>query len=839
MYLSESEELNLAFEYIEYTQKNVFLTGKAGTGKTTFLKNLRKLSTKRMVVVAPTGVAAINAGGVTIHSFFHIPLRPITPDEDNKFSENNKEHWLNTLRFTNDKLFIIRTLDLLIIDEISMVRADVLDAVDMILRRIRRNDKPFGGVQLLLIGDIYQLPPVVKNEEWQILQNYYPSPFFFHSHAFTKLDYVSIELTHIFRQNEVRFINLLNQIRENNIDTEVMELLSSRYIPDFTPPSDENYIILTTHNYQAKQINDSKLQDLQGEPVTYEAEIKGDFPESNFPTDKLLELKVGAQVMFIRNDTSYRKSYYNGKIGIVTDLNENTIKVKCKDDDYYITVEKDVWENIRYTIDPETKEIKEEILGTFRQYPLKLAWAITIHKSQGLTFDKVIIDASYAFAQGQIYVALSRCRTLEGLVLKSPINTYKLSTSSHITSFSKQCEELFPDQQDLISEKLNYQKELVFELFSFVEIRKTINYFINQTNKHSNQLAINYISSLQFISLQFNKAIETVANKFITQLKALFNQSGGELNSAINERIIKAVDYFDQQLTICLGTLVDGIFIEADNKEVRSTLQSIFQELQNKVLDKIQLLKTATNGFDVIQYQKTRTALLLKQVSDANVSPRADALKSKLLLMKHPILYKELKNWIQIKARELNKPENKVLSTKALVALANQLPCNFNELMQINEIPKTAVKKYGLEILQLIINYVKQNNLKETADIDQIKETYYKLTAQSHELTISLFKQGKTVSEIAHERKLSTVTIENHLSKGILKGEISVFDVIDAGIFEQIHKAYREHPRATQTEIKKMLSDEISFGQIHMVKAHIDYINTVEKQIEENNSYPD
>lgn len=377
-----NQRLELAHSYVLHTNQNVFLTGKAGTGKTTFLHQIKQLSAKRLVVVAPTGVAAINAGGVTIHSLFQLPFGPIIPGAK---GENRK--------FSREKIRLLRTLDLLVIDEISMVRADVLDGIDEVLRRYRYSQEPFGGVQLLLIGDMQQLPPVIRDDDWALLRPYYESGYFFSSHALRETPYVSIELTHIYRQADQRFINLLNGIREKTITAEGLADLNQRYVPDFAPDDRDGYITLATHNHTAQQINSQKLADLRTRLHTYEAVVTDEFPEAMYPADFSLELKVGAQVMFVKNDSSPDKQYYNGKIGQIVELGSDYVSVTCAGELVPIVTGPVEWQNIRYSLDAKTGEIQSEIIGTFTQYPLRLAWAITIHKSQGLTFERAIIDA--------------------------------------------------------------------------------------------------------------------------------------------------------------------------------------------------------------------------------------------------------------------------------------------------------------------------------------------------------------------------------------------------------------------------------------------------------------
>ena len=430
-----NEESILAWNIIEKTSANLFLTGKAGTGKTTFLKRLKELSPKRMIVLAPTGIAAINAGGMTIHSFFQLPFSPYIPGTT--FGSGEQKRY----QFSKLKRNIIRSIDLLVIDEISMVRSDLLDAIDSVLRQYRkRHDLPFGGVQLLMIGDLQQLAPVVTPQEEHLLGQHYDTPFFFSSNALKQVGYLTIELKKVYRQQDEQFISLLNQIRENKASEETLQALNQRYIPNFVPPKESNYIRLTTHNAPAQYINEQQLAALPSQSFSFTADIEGDFPETSYPADFKLTLKSGAQVMFIKNDPQHR--FYNGMIGEVigvrTDEDGSKIIVRSKDSDEEFDLEKMEWTNAKYTLNEKTKEIEETVEGKFMQYPLRLAWAITIHKSQGLTFEHAIIDASHSFTHGQTYVALSRCKTLEGMVLSEPLSRGAIISSQTVDSFTSQ-----------------------------------------------------------------------------------------------------------------------------------------------------------------------------------------------------------------------------------------------------------------------------------------------------------------------------------------------------------------------------------------------------------------
>ena len=437
--MSKNPELELALQFIDKTDRNLFITGKAGTGKTTFLHQIKKESLKRMVIVAPTGVAAINAKGVTIHSFFQMPFGPILPNQIANTS--------NQLRkFSKTKIDIIKSLDLLIIDEISMVRADLLDGIDQVMRRYKNRNKVFGGAQVLMIGDLQQLAPVVRPNEWGLLQSHYETVYFFSSKAYQEANVVSIELKHIYRQKNEDFITILNEIRNDDLSEKSAKILNKRYNPNFSPSKQEGYITLTTHNNRANLINNSELNKVKSKSTFFQAEISGKFNENAFPNAEKLELKVGAQVMFIKNDSSPEKRYYNGKIGIITAISRETVNVQCANEVDEIVTEKEMWDNINYSINDETKELKEDIVGSFKQMPLRLAWAITIHKSQGLTFERAIIDAEASFAHGQTYVALSRCTSLEGLVLKTPITSSAIINDNTVSIFNQGVEENHPDE---------------------------------------------------------------------------------------------------------------------------------------------------------------------------------------------------------------------------------------------------------------------------------------------------------------------------------------------------------------------------------------------------------
>ena len=562
-------ELRTAWEFVEKTGKSVFLTGKAGTGKTTFLKKVVAESKKRVVVVAPTGIAAINAGGVTIHSFFQLPLHPFIPGMkiESKFA------------FSKEKRSIIKTIDILVIDEVSMVRSDLMDAIDSVLRRFRNRYKPFGGVQLLLIGDLQQLSPVVTDEDVQFLSQYYPSPYFFGSRALSQVDYVTIELKEVYRQQDLEFISILNSVRSGHPSADVIRALNSRYDPHFSPAADEGYIRLTTHNQIADDYNARQLS-LIDEPLhSFDAEISGSFPESSYPIDFRLELKAGAQVMFVKNDPSSEKRYYNGKIGVITDFYEEYILVQCPGDEEKIAVEPLEWENSRYVINEQTQELDSEVLGIFRQYPLRLAWAITIHKSQGLTFDKAIIDAASSFASGQVYVALSRCRTLDGMVLATPLRQDSVITDLRVEDYIEGQEAAAARSLSrLDSIKEEYYKELLGELFDFKELASL--------QKRMLGVSVDFPSGSVVGLAQKHNDILNALNGEVLPLglkwQKLIAQKPFEeiIDEGFSQRIRNGCAYFLEHLDAAYGDFLEKTkVIKAENKELVKRYGNIWNDL--------------------------------------------------------------------------------------------------------------------------------------------------------------------------------------------------------------------------------------------------------------------
>ena len=539
-----NEESILAWNIIEKTNANLFLTGKAGTGKTTFLKRLKELSPKRMIVLAPTGIAAINAGGMTIHSFFQLPFSPYVPGTT--FGSGEQKRY----QFSKLKRNIIRSIDLLVIDEISMVRSDLLDAVDSVLRQYRkRHDLPFGGVQLLMIGDLQQLAPVVTPQEEHLLGQHYDTPFFFSSNALKQVGYLTIELKKVYRQQDEQFISLLNQIRENKASEATLQALNQRYIPNFVPPKEGNYIRLTTHNAPAQYINEQQLAALPAQSFSFTADIEGDFPETSYPADFKLTLKPGAQVMFIKNDPQHR--FYNGMIGEVigvrTDEDGSKITVRSKDSGEEFDLEKMEWTNAKYTLNEKTKEIEETVEGKFMQYPLRLAWAITIHKSQGLTFEHAIIDASHSFTHGQTYVALSRCKTLEGMVLSQPLSRGVIISSQTVDAFTSQL--AAPSQEQISSLELQYIIYCISELFDFYSIRASYEHLMRCLVEFFNGKYPRVVSEYQKLQVVL-KSLIAVSDKFRVQYTGMLARNPDVRQAELQDRIHKGAMYFFDKIGI-------------------------------------------------------------------------------------------------------------------------------------------------------------------------------------------------------------------------------------------------------------------------------------------------
>ena len=603
--MEENKELKTAWEFVEKTGKSVFLTGKAGTGKTTFLRDVVQNSSKRVVVVAPTGIAAINAGGVTVHSFFQLPLHPYIPGAkvESKFA------------FSKEKRSIIRTIDILVIDEISMVRCDLLDAIDSVLRRFRDRNKPFGGVQLLMIGDLQQLTPVVTDEEADLLSRYYSTPYFFGSHALSLVDYVTIELKQIFRQQDEMFVSILNEVRSGRPSVSAIAELNKRYIPDFNPDQEDGYIRLATHNSTANSYNEQQLEMLEGEIHRFDASVSGTFPEYSYPTEVSLELKAGAQVMFVKNDPSCEKRYYNGKIGHIEEFLEDMILVKCPGEDELIAVERLEWENTKYVINEQTQEMETEVQGVFSQYPLKLAWAITIHKSQGLTFDKAIIDAAASFASGQVYVALSRCRTLEGMVLATPLRQSAVMTDLRVEDYIEGQEQAARDSLSRLDTiKQEYFSQLLGDMFDFRNLAYLQKKMLGVCTEFPSGSVVGLSQKHNDILNALNEKVVSVGLKWQRIIAGLpYEQLSSE---DFNKRVQNGCKYFRDELKSAYGDFLDKMKdIKAENKELLKRYGNIWSDLHLELNTHLNLLEVMSEAvFSTVTYLRARQ----KAVYDAS-----------------------------------------------------------------------------------------------------------------------------------------------------------------------------------------------------------------------------
>lgn len=631
--IEKDERFTLAERYVEETGVSVFLTGKAGTGKTTFLKEIVRQTSKRFAVVAPTGVAAINAGGVTIHSFFQLPLCPYLPDVKELVTEYQMPERMRSLR--KERVKILRTLDLLIIDEISMVRADILDAIDDTLKRYRRNDRPFGGVQLLMIGDIQQLPPVVKESERPYMEQVYSLPFFFNSKVLQRLPFVTVELEKVHRQSDRLFLDILNEVRSGMPGDAALNELNKRLFPGFVPPEDERWIRLTTHNAQADSVNEAKMNALETEEATFEAQIEGIFPENAYPAETRLRLREGAQVMFVRNDTSGEARYYNGKIATVEKVKPQLIVKDETGESIVVTTEK--WENIRYGLNEESGEIEGIVDGTFEQVPLRPAWAVTIHKSQGLTFDHVIIDAGSAFSFGQVYVALSRCRTLEGIVLTTPITRRCTFTSEEVSAFESSREPAEEAQLKLPAMANEYFTSTLCDAFDLQRLRYLYNrvnriYQVNLSNLYpdqadrfnkvgagmSDQIGETESQQSSEASGKDNpktftgiRSLSDTAQKFQKQIRyiaASIHSGAPEDLPLLRERVTKACEYFRKELKPLASFAAPLTLIEIDDKEVKKAFKAAAEEFLNELRFRLTLYETIlSEEFSTKAYHKLKT----------------------------------------------------------------------------------------------------------------------------------------------------------------------------------------------------------------------------------------
>ena len=820
MDFNHNPQLKLAYEFIENTGKSVFLTGRAGTGKTTFLRYIRNSSFKRSVVVAPTGVAAINAGGVTVHSFFQLPFGPILPS--NAGTEQSQVRENRFLKLNKEKINIIRSLDLLIIDEVSMVRADMLDGIDKVLRRYRQKNAPFGGVQLLLIGDLQQLPPVVKEDEKELLSPWYSTFFFFGSLALREMPYISIELKHIYRQTDHEFIGLLNKVRDNMLDSRVLAMLNQRYRPNVREMQNQGYITLTTHNQQAREINTMRLEEINTTKRHFTARIDGEFPESAYPTELNLALKAGAQVMFVKNDPSPQKLFYNGKTGKIVGMDDDVIYVECPGDKDSIEVSRVTWENNRYALDPETKEIKENTIGSFTQFPLKLAWAITIHKSQGLTFEKAIIDANAAFAHGQVYVALSRCKTLEGLVLSTQISQQSIKNDYSIRDFTQNIEQNPPNEGVLNQARLQFQYDLLEDLFNFSPLRYRLNYLRKAVNENPGSVDQGLLPLLNEADRFLQKELMEIASKFMVEInKHVGRQKDIENNTLLQDRVSKACNYFLPKIQSSFETILNNLDLDVDNRQLKKTLTEAHQRLLTELNVKQACMEACRQGF--------KTSLYLEKRAKAAIEPdtKTGGKKVKAVSVtdtsQHPELMKELRAWRDKVAEQTNKPIFAILPKKSMITITNTLPATKKALQAIHGLGKIKVALYGDDIISLVMDYCTNNDITPTWEIELPRESKppKPLKQPTAEISLELFEQGKSVSEVAAERNLAVSTIEGHLAAHVKTGRIPVNKLVESNKIETAMNYLKEKgSEATMSGTKNALGDGFTWAEVRIIFAH-------------------
>lgn len=806
MLIQTDSAFELATAFIHATGANVLLTGKAGTGKTTLLKHICANSLKQTAVVAPTGVAAINAAGSTIHSFFGLPFQPFVP------TPQSRHDLMSNVKLSLEKRQVIQNIELLIIDEISMVRCDILDSIDVILRSVRAKPHfPFGGVQLLLIGDMYQLPPVVKPAEWMMMKNYYASPYFFSSQVMQQFPPVYIELDVVYRQKDAAFINLLNQVRNNEMDEEHDELLHSRLRINHAVDT-EDLITLTTHNEYADTMNQSALKKIDSKLFSFRAKVEGNFQQGNFPADETLELKIGAKVMFIKNDIERIKRYYNGKTGIVKKIEEDTIYVEV-DGATEIAVKKETWKNIRYSVEKKSGKIMEEELGSFIQFPLRLAWAITIHKSQGLTFDKVLIDAASAFAPGQIYVALSRCRTLDGIYLTRRIATKSLASDPAIVQFANAQKNNDHAAAILQEEAFRYQRDTLLSVFKLEKIYEQLHHFLSWSRM---QEGIEKTGTpwIEEVLDQFS-IFHTTSNKFVNSIVPMFD-SGNTITPLLQERVKAAVNYFTPLLQNLMEVII-SCKISSDNIKVAGDfsekINSIYKNLHVHAFQ----MHICKDGFSMIEFQKKKKEYVIPaDVVNAyeNTGSYSDPSELK------NELYQILINKRNQLATLHNRSRYLIISTTAIQDMSQLLPTTLDQLKNISGFGPIKLRQYGNDFLNLINEFCAKYNMASTiSDIPVIhreKEKTDKTKTHTRIKSFELFTQGKSVAEIAAERNLTTGTIESHLNDFINSGQLSITDLIEEKKLGQIMSAMNEHPTEKLSEIKERLP-ECSFGELRWV----------------------
>ncbi len=754
--------IETAAAFVNSTGAHIFLTGKAGTGKTTFLRSLGQRTHKRFAIVAPTGIAALNAGGATIHSMFQLPLGTFLPDRtpSGQFTSDANIYTQFTLSrkhpISSLKKQVLRSIDLLIIDEVSMLRSDVLDAIDYRMRSVRGNfSKAFGGVQLLMIGDLFQLPPIVKDHEWNLLKRYYHSAYFFEAIALQSEGFVYIELDKIFRQSDERFIRLLNNLRENVTTADDIGLLNSFYQPN--AEHQDGVITLTTHNYKADDINQSRLRRIDGEMHVFAADVDGDFPESMYPLPLKLELKMGAQVMFVRNDSAGGR-FFNGMLATVCELSEESIKVRVIDNNLILDVPKEQWENKKYSVSASTRDLDEEVVGTFSQYPIKLAWAVTVHKSQGLTFDRAVIDVGQAFAPGQVYVALSRLRTLEGLILKTRIEPSVISNDAVVVNFSKTKHAVDKLQELLQIRRIHYIHDLMAATFQFTQLSQELEQAVKDGDDSWELEEASMKPMLQVIRDAVRSEVVNTG-KYVQQLQYLLSQND---ESALHGRLEKGCAYYNE----FLGNHIAALLLHMQQMQWRSGVKTYLNTLAE--VDQLLMKK----------YEDIAKALLimqglLKQDQFIDVSV-IDRQRETLRL-----------RWLE-QAKEQAKQSRPTTSSGKAVS---------------------STKKRG------------RKNSREGV----VKKSKGKDTVS---LTVELFLAGKTVAEVGKERSLAQSTIEGHLAKAIGMGKLPLNDYVPSQDAAIIEACIAEHGNSGLKPVHEALGERYTWGMIKAVAAAMRVIDS-------------
>ncbi|MFH6956125.1 helix-turn-helix domain-containing protein [Flavobacterium aquidurense] len=754
-----TEAAAYTLQFINQTQKSIFLTGKAGTGKTTLLREIIATTHKNTVVVAPTGIAALNAGGVTIHSMFQLPFSAFIPtyDEASQFTETvkfeNKETLRRHFKMNNVKRNVIKNMELLIIDEVSMLRADLLDAIDFMMQTVRKISRPFGGVQVLFIGDLLQLPPVIRDEEWRTLRNYYKGKFFFHSHVIQQYPPLYIELSKIYRQSDDTFISVLNNLRNNQITAQDIQVLNEYVKPDFDLKNNPGYITLTTHNAKADSINEQAIGDLAGNEFAYQPFIVGDFPEKIFPVEENLKLKIGAQVMFVKNDLSFDKRYFNGKMGVVKSLSPEEIFIHFPEENKTIEVEKYEWKNIRYKVNDLTKEVEEEVLGTFAHYPLKLAWAITVHKSQGLTFEKAALDVSQVFLPGQAYVALSRLTSLNGLILLSPLQMNGISNDQDVMDYAlnKATEEVL--KHSLHFETKNFIHNYLISSFNWADLAQEWRNHRFSYNENAVASEKSKHSVWAHKRLEIIDSLVDPSQKFVHQLNKIFNKETVDL-FFVQERVVAAYDYFFKPMDKLVTDLLNKMAEIQKFKKVKEFYEELafLDDLQTKAvlrLMKAKLLIEIVVAGETICKEKLTSIAIKNYKLDKVAKIRED------FNMSNTDIFKSEEPVVRYTARKLDKTT-----------------------------PKAE----------------KKTTIEETHD---------------------LWLEKNSIQDIARIRKLTVQTIEMHLVKLIQAKKVEISDVLPYDKILALRDAFQFYQEESLNGLKEKHGDEFTWDELKMFKASI------------------